>query len=526
MNRIFRILIVDDDEIWINFCFGKLKKLSGCIIEMADSVEKAFERIQSGIYDLIFCDYRMEYKDAKDILRFDGGYRICARAKSYLPHVTVVMVTAYGSADLARDSLVNKKFDDYFEKAIDPKVDIVKIRAKINEAIEEWNEESIAPNPFQAQAGQLPRYMAPRFMDGRSDFQLCVDQLRIAEDGSQARFLILGQMGSGKSCLLNHFKNYCQKRGYYVSGLEIPVDFPIKSSRKTISNFLADIINGFRSIGIVDFGRFAESIKDLGGSVEAFGVKLQLKWERKDASPETLLTQGLKSIVADLQSKSEVVILLLDGIRNDVRLPGILKSLFRILGKNEFTSQGIVIGASVLTRDVVGSRQIPNVDSNLSRFFAGNMLYLPNFSKDQVIDIISEALAGTGVDFDQTVVEKVFRHAKGHPYLTQLLCNRLYNCQIAGKVRESAFKSALQACSIELCSFLRDLFEGIDEDEERLLYLIATSEDGLSVDELQRILLDRRLIHFIPKVPDVCAKMLRCNILIEGDKNRYLVNIC
>ncbi|MFX0201371.1 MAG: response regulator [Candidatus Hodarchaeota archaeon] len=524
MERLFRILIADDDVDWANYCAKHLRKINKVNIELCYSVEDALQKIEENLYDLIICDYRMEYGDIRGISHFNGGFRICGKAKAYLPQVRVVMITAYGSTDLARESLVNEKFDDYFEKQIDPKVDIERIRQYIEEFINKWSEGPIATNPFLAQRGQIPRYLVSRLIDGKNHFEFFADYLRVAQGSKQARFLVLGRVGSGKSCLLSHYKNYAQKLGHFVSHYEIPPQLGKESVREATSELLIGIVRGFPKVGILDINNFVKSIKSLGGNVEVLGFKFQLQWQRNDASIETILRSGLTGIINDIKSKTEVIVIFLDNIRAEAPMSEALKYLLYVLSEESFVNEPLVVGASFLTKESNITRMVASMDPDLSRFFAGNIFQLSNFSREQVYDLATHTLAATGVTFEQNLIEKAYQYSNGYPFITQLLFNYLYDNEINGRVMEETFNNALQSCILEIGPFLHDFFGSLSENEDPITFLVASHENGLNFRDLNRVLLERDLAHLIPEVRDVCERLVQRDILTLDDNGKYRIN--
>ena len=182
MDRVFRILIVDDDREWADSCKKKLD-IRGVNVEVSYSVDDALEKIRNSLFHLVFCDYRMKYRDARGLFHRDGGFLICGHAKSHLPQAKLIMVTAYGTSDLARQSLVTMKFDDYMDKADNPKDDVASMRKMISEFIEKWDEESVAPNPFYASSGQMPKYMLMRLKDQANEMKFFLNRLKLAAEG-------------------------------------------------------------------------------------------------------------------------------------------------------------------------------------------------------------------------------------------------------------------------------------------------------------------------------------------------------
>ena len=493
MRKVFRVLIVDDDRDWGDFCCGRLKKLSDVIVEVSSSVDDAISKIEEYLYDVVYCDFRMPYQDKKGIVSYEGGNTISAKAKSCLPQVKTVMVTAYGSADLARESLVKNKFDDYIEKQIDPDDDVIAMKAFLTDLIENWDKRAISANPFQAQRGLIPRYIVPRYIQGRSDFEFLVDQFESTERWNQARFMILGRVGSGKSCLLNHFRNYVRRKGnlasiYDLSSTVLNGDSDL---RDEVSELLAGIVRGFR-LKALEFPNFLKCIEALGGSVEVLGFKVKLDWQRRDLSVDGVLRNGLEGLLSDLERKTETVTILLDNMSAGPALSQAAKRFMHVISEPTFTNRSIVVGAAILERDPREGTATTYLDPELSRFFAGRLLRLSNFGGDQCHELCVQTLAGTGITFEGALINRVYEFSHGNPFICQLLFSYLYGDQIGECVEEGSFEIALRNCLVELTSFFQDFFSGLTEDDQMILHAIVTNGGRLAMEELQSALLRKK----------------------------------
>ena len=524
MHKVFRILIVDDDTVWANFCANRLKKMADVVVEVSATVDDAMSKIEQYLYDVVYCDFRMPYQDIHGIVSYEGGNIISAKAKSCLAQVKTVMVTAYGSAELAREALVKQKFDDYIEKQVDPDDDVQAMEGFLRDLMESLEKRAISSNPFQAQRGLVPKYVVPRYIRGGSDFEFLVDQLEGAERGKQARFLVLGRVGSGKSCLLNHFRNYVQRKGNLVSIYELSPTLLRGGSdlRDEISELLSGIVRGFR-MKSPELPNFLKRIEMLGGSVEALGFKVELDWKRKELPVDVVLRDGLEGLLADLERKTETVTILLDSISGGGALPPPVRSLLRVISEPSFTDRGVVVGASILERDTTEESAASPLDPDLSRFFAGKFLRLSNFSRDQCHELSVQTLAGTGVSFEGSVIDRVYAFSQGNPFICQLLFNYLYEDQIGGRVEEKAFEIALGNCMVELTSFFQDYFSGLTDEDQTILQIIAMNGGRLSMEDLQSALLKKKALDLVTRVPELCPKMVDRKILRDLGGSTYSI---
>jgi CheY-like chemotaxis protein/anti-sigma regulatory factor (Ser/Thr protein kinase) len=90
------ILVVDDNALDRKL-IGKSVEAVGWSVEFADNGRQAFERISEKLPDLVLTDLQMPEMDGLELVR---------QAKARFPAMPIVLVTAYGSEDLAASALL------------------------------------------------------------------------------------------------------------------------------------------------------------------------------------------------------------------------------------------------------------------------------------------------------------------------------------------------------------------------------------------------------------------------------------
>lgn len=96
-----RILLVDDEPSILSVLSGLLKG-KGFDIQPSLGGEKALELLAEGSFDLMLTDIRMEPVD---------GLQLLKTAKSLHPHMSVIVVSAYGSVENAVEAMKEGAFD-------------------------------------------------------------------------------------------------------------------------------------------------------------------------------------------------------------------------------------------------------------------------------------------------------------------------------------------------------------------------------------------------------------------------------
>lgn len=92
-----KTLLIDDDE-WIRNAMSIVFENEGCPLTVAETAEEALAALQDTVYDIIICDYRLPGMD---------GLQFFRTINNSCPNTIKVLITAYGSRDLYRESLAS-----------------------------------------------------------------------------------------------------------------------------------------------------------------------------------------------------------------------------------------------------------------------------------------------------------------------------------------------------------------------------------------------------------------------------------
>jgi DNA-binding NtrC family response regulator len=97
-----RLLIVDDEEDMLRLLKRSLAEDLECEIETVPNGSQALRMLETSMYDVLLADVRMPGIDGMELLE---------RARGSHPDLTVVMMTAYGSIDLAVQAIKKGAYD-------------------------------------------------------------------------------------------------------------------------------------------------------------------------------------------------------------------------------------------------------------------------------------------------------------------------------------------------------------------------------------------------------------------------------
>lgn len=175
-----RVLIVDDDPDMLTMLQRAIARKCDCDLQTAESGEKAWQLLDSWQPDVILTDVKMPGLDGLSLLR---------KVKERDPSVSVLMMTGYGTIELAVQALKEGAYD-FFEKPFDKdhlihallrcleRVNLLRENRRLHEQLE-------GRVPFQGFVGRSKRL--------RDIFDLLT---RVAD--TDVTVLIRGESGTGK----------------------------------------------------------------------------------------------------------------------------------------------------------------------------------------------------------------------------------------------------------------------------------------------------------------------------------------
>ena len=176
-------ILVVDDETEIREGLELLLTSEGYEVDPADCARAAFERLEARPYDLVLLDVSLPDRNGIEMLR---------ELRQRDPHVVVILITAYGSIDMARAAFKNGALD-YITKPWSND----ELLAQVAQAVKgrRLREENV-----QLKRAFKQRYNFPNIV-GRSEKMLAVLDLVAQVAPSRSTVLITGESGTGKELI-------------------------------------------------------------------------------------------------------------------------------------------------------------------------------------------------------------------------------------------------------------------------------------------------------------------------------------
>jgi len=202
-------ILVVDDETEIREGLELLLTSEGYEVDPADCARAAFERLEARPYDLVLLDVSLPDRNGIEMLR---------ELRHRDPQVVVILITAYGSIDMARAAFKSGALD-YITKPWSND----ELLAQVAQAVEgrRLREENV-----QLKRAFKQRYNFPNIV-GRSEKMLAVLDLVAQVAPSRSTVLISGESGTGKELIakaIHSSSTRADKPFVPVNTGSIPVD--------------------------------------------------------------------------------------------------------------------------------------------------------------------------------------------------------------------------------------------------------------------------------------------------------------
>lgn len=200
-----RSILVIDDEANMRHMLQALLKRHGYTIETAEDGAQGLEKIKNRGFDFVLCDVRMPKMDGMGFL--EAG-------QPWLSQTTVIMMSAYGTLDMAIEAMKRGAYDVISKPFKDEEIRLVLKKAEERELLRQEN--SALKNRLQQISGDL----AFDTMVGKSPAMREVFAMALKVARFDSTVLIIGESGTGKELIAQGIHRESPRR----SGPMVPVN--------------------------------------------------------------------------------------------------------------------------------------------------------------------------------------------------------------------------------------------------------------------------------------------------------------
>ncbi|MCA9102969.1 MAG: sigma-54-dependent Fis family transcriptional regulator, partial [Planctomycetales bacterium] len=188
-----RLLLVDDDRHLLESMAGWLRE-RGYPTDTATGQEEALRQIGRTTYDVVLADIR---------LRDGDGFTILSHCRENAPSTTVILITGFGTVDMAIEAIRAGAFDFLTKPLIDEELEMAIQRAVSQRQVIEENRNLKA---------QLNERFSIDNIVGRDHRMLRVFDLVRSVADTRTTVLITGESGTGKSMIARAVHRYSARR--------------------------------------------------------------------------------------------------------------------------------------------------------------------------------------------------------------------------------------------------------------------------------------------------------------------------
>jgi hypothetical protein len=356
------------------------------------------------------------------------------------------------------------------------------------------------------------------FVGRENEISFFRKKLNEAKQGKCDHFLVLGNWGIGKTTLLREYKRIAQEERILASLITISDYNQTNTLRDGIKQLIEDIPRGL-PVSIHKLKKFTKQMNSWG--IQILGTGFNFSREIVDMQPQNLLIDTLLTLWKDLKTKTDAVVILLDDSQNFSEISGIFTILKNVLSHEEIVRD---------TRFLFGIACTPNNWEEflvrhhpIGRYFTPR-IDLGKLTVQKTYEALDRILNGTGIEFDEKIKSNIFKYTEGHPYELQVLCNKLYDNQIGGKVTMEVWDVSLTSTLQELGGgIFNSLYEKASPQEKKVLYLAAKMDKPFKQSQIFERSIKENFNLPENTIKSSLSRLVAKQLLIKPDKFKFSI---
>ena len=509
-----RILVVEDNRDTLRSYVRALSrriKAGGSPLEVedADTVSLALQKLRSQRFEVLVVDLRIPGLSGEEM----GGLGLIDESIQLDPLRRIIVITGYGSVELARKTLTRGVFD-FIEKSVTAVDELVEA---VQRALDFFDEETLrSGNPFVFMTG-----VEPSVFGGRTAELAFFEQKlnRTLNTRFCEHFRALGNWGIGKSTLLREYKKMCQRRGHIAC--VVPLESlqkgtrQIEAARSIVEGIIRDL-----PYTVDRFKRVMDYFGALGVTVLGTGLQFSKDATRRELNPQAFLHDTFVNLWEDLREETEVLVILLDDLDNFAAVPEIVMTLRQTLSMPSIQQTRILVGLTA-TSGFWEALTSNNRHHPLARYFMSRVELGP-LDKNELQETVFKSVAGTGVSFSQEVVGLVFEYTQGHPFEMQVLCYHLFDNHRARRVGMEVWDKALQSALDDLgVAIFGYWFRLASSEEAKVLRVIAEADTSVAVKDIQEAIKTSKETVSSQSIPKYLQRLVEKQLLNKAGRGLY-----
>lgn len=442
------------------------------VLDTAADVAQARRRLASTQYEIVLVDLKLPGSSISEM----GGLEVIESALAADPLCQVIVVTGYGTLDLARASFRSGVFD-FIQKGPQLLEDMV---AAAERALENRRQQIIrAGNPFVPISGLEPPVIAGR----DSELNFFFERVnRLLTGGVAEHFFVSGDWGLGKSTLLAHYRRLAQSTGNLAATVRVePMNEPADLAQ-VASSLMEGVIRDL-AVPKNKLEKVTAYFDTIGINILGSGLEVSRRERERQLSAHAILHDTLLSLWEDISDQARLFVLLIDDVHRFGNRPDILLVLKSVLLSPRIRDCKLLVGLAAPERYWQQLTKQEGYDE-LPRFFRPTVRLNP-LARSEMTTAITATLRGTGISFSPEVMEKISESSQGHPYKMQLLCYHLYRNCLGQQVSTESWAKALSDSLLELSSVSYSrILQSLDSRTADILSMLAVEASPLRSEQL------------------------------------------